>query len=352
MKESVQRVQAVIRGETPDRPPLFDLLRNDEVIEHYAGIHPTPENASEVVYRAYEPAIDATRESVRLPAHDNEVLLEDGRRMKCYRWTNWKEPKIYPDTETYVAEKRAHMESTDPTAWSDWREKELQAALDHTVSERNKLGEVFFFPSLAGPNLMHIYGQIGIEQYSYIQADCPEIIVEQLEFNTQHAVSLASHYPEGHQIEAGFLGDDIAFKSGPLFRPDWLREQYFPRLARVIAAWHEKGIRVLFHSDGNLNPVLDDLVEAGIDGLNPIEILAGMDVGTIHARHPHLFLAGGIDVSQLLPFGHPRQVARVVRQAIEQAEGRLMVGSSTELNNEVPLENFRAMRETVLGYSY
>ena len=41
---------------------------------------------------------------------------------------------------------------------------------------------------------------------------------------------------------------------------------------------------MLFHSDGNLNPILDGLVEAGIDGLNPIEVLAGMDVGAIHRR--------------------------------------------------------------------
>jgi len=93
-------------------------------------------------------------------------------------------------------------------------------------------------------------------------------------------------------------------------------------------------------------------VEAGIDGLNPIEIVADMDVGEIHRRHPHLFMAGGIDVSQLLPYGSPEEIRTVTRKTIEAAEGRLMVGSSTELNNDVPLENFLAMYETVLNYRY
>jgi len=165
-------------------------------------------------------------------------------------------------------------------------------------------------------------------------------------------VAEADHYPGDHGILAGFLPDDIAFNSGPLLSPAWMREHYFPLLAQTIDAWHRKGIKVLFHSDGNLNSILDDLVEAGIDGLNPIEVLAGVDVAEIHRRYPHLFMAGGIDVSQLLPFGSPAEVKDAVRRALDAAEGRIMIGSSTELNNDVPLENFLAMREAVFEHPY
>jgi len=61
MKDSINRVTAVINGETPDRAPFFDLLRNDAVISHFSGRRLTTENAPEVVYQAYAPAIDATR---------------------------------------------------------------------------------------------------------------------------------------------------------------------------------------------------------------------------------------------------------------------------------------------------
>jgi uroporphyrinogen decarboxylase len=223
----------------------------------------------------------------------------------------------------------------------------------HSIAEeRRQLGEVCFLPGIAGPGLMGIYGEVGLEAFSYVLVDCPDVIVELLEHNTVGAITLASHYPRNHGILAGFLGDDIAFKSGPLMSPDWLRQHYFPRLARVIAAWHACGIKVLFHSDGNLNLILDDLVAAGIDGLNPIEVLAGMDIADIHRRHPHLFMAGGIDVSQLLPFGSPGEVKDAVKRAIDDAEGRIMIGSSTELNNEVPLANFLALREVVLETRY
>ncbi len=349
---SVDRVRAIINGQMPDRAPLFDLLRNDAVIEHFAGRKLTIENAAEVVYSAYEPAIDATRPRVRLPDKEETITLEDDRQQRRFRWTSWTEQRRYPDCDAYASIKRREMASSDPSGWSLEQQQCLEAALARSRLDRQKLGEVFYAPSIASPLLMDIYGEIGLEAFSYFLADVPDIAVELMEYNTIRAVTLAEHYPADHGIEMGFLGDDIAFNSGPLFRPLWLREHYFPRLARTIAAWHARGIKVLFHSDGNLNAILDDLVAAGIDGLNPIEVLAGMDVGGIHRRHPHLFMAGGIDVSQLLPFGSAGQVKDAVKRVLDAAEGRIMIGSSTELNNDVPVENFLALREAVLGYSY
>jgi len=68
MQGSLERVRAVLRGDLPDRAPLYDLLRNDAVVSHFAGETLTLENAPRVVYRAYEPAIDATRPEARSPA--------------------------------------------------------------------------------------------------------------------------------------------------------------------------------------------------------------------------------------------------------------------------------------------
>ena len=61
-------------------------------------------------------------------------------------------------------------------------------------------------------------------------------------------------------------------------------------------------------------------------------------------------MTGGIDLAQLLPHGTPQQVAETVRRTIDAAEGRIMIGSSAELQNSVPLANFLAMRDAVLNY--
>ena len=85
MEGSIQRVRAVLRGEMPDRAPLFDLLRNDAVIKHFTGRTLTVANAPDVVHKAFAPAIDATR-SVRLPDAEQTGQLPDGRWQKQYRW--------------------------------------------------------------------------------------------------------------------------------------------------------------------------------------------------------------------------------------------------------------------------
>lgn len=351
MQGSLERVRTVIHGGMPDRPPLYDLLRNDAVLSHFAGRTLTLENREEVVYGAYEPAIDATRPLVRLPEAERTITLEDGREQRYFRWTIWTQERRYADSEAYRAAKRAELDAFDP-AWSAERQAGMDATLAKFADDRRRLGEVFYFPGIPGPGLQGIFGEIGLEAFSYYLADCPDIIIELLERNTVRAIAWIEHLPEGHGIEAGMLGDDMAFKTGTMLRPAWMRKHYFPRLARVIAAHHACGIKVLFHSDGNLNGVLGDLADSGIDGLNPLEVLAGMDIADIHRRHPKLFLCGGIDVSQLLPLGTPQQVKETVRRSIDAAEGRLMVGSSTELNNGVPLANYLALRDAVLETRY
>jgi hypothetical protein len=349
MKDSLGRVRAVLRGEKPDRAPLYELLRNDAVLSHFGGAPLTFENAREVVYRAYAPSVDATRPTVRLPEREREGVGPDGRAFRQFRWTAWHAHAEYADSDAYAAAKRKVLDAFDP-AWTPAKAEGMRKFLDEAADHRRRLGEVFFFPGTGSVGLMSAYGEVGLEMFSYLLADCPGVVDEVLEQQTLRTLAWVEHLPEGHGIEAVFCGDDIAFKSGPLMAPAWFKKHYFGRLARVCAAYHRQGIQVLFHSDGNLWPILDGLVEAGIDGLNPLEVLAGMDPCEVHRRYPKLFLAGAIDVSQLLPFGKPQEVKDAVRRAIDGTGGRLMVGSSTELHDGVPLANYLALREAALEH--
>lgn len=349
MQDSIQRVRTVINGGTPDRAPIYELFRNDAVISHFAGETLTIENAEEVVYRAYEPALDATRPTVRRPGREETVTLEDGRQQRSFRWTTWTEEKHYPSGEAYAAAKRKQLDAFDPS-WTPARQEAMDRAMGWIAEERRRLGEVFFFPSAPALGLTGTFKEVGLEQFCYYLADYPDVIDELFACQAVNAVTWVEHYPDEHGLEAVFVGDDIAFKTGPLLSPAWFDAHYRERFARVMAAYHARGIKVLFHSDGNLNALMDRLVEAGIDGLNPIEVLAGMDVADLHRRYPGLFMAGAIDVSQLLPFGSPREIKETVARTIDAAEGRIMVGSSTELNNEVPLENYFALRDAVLEH--
>ena len=97
--------------------------------------------------------------------------------------------------------------------------------------------------------------------------------------------------------------------------------------------------------------VMPDLIAAGIDGINPIETVAGMDVGEVYRRYgDKIFLTGGIDMSQLLSNGTPDEVRTVCRQAVTDAPSGYFMGSTTEIDNSSRLENVLAMIATSWGF--
>jgi uroporphyrinogen decarboxylase len=149
------------------------------------------------------------------------------------------------------------------------------------------------------------------------------------------------------------LGDDYAANNGPMFSPDMFRAFIVPRLRAMIEMIHGEGAMVIKHSDGNLYPILEDIVACGPDGINPIEPVAGMDLKTVKGLvGDRVCLTGNIDCARLLPYGTREEVFEAVRQAIEDAAagGGYIVTSSNSVHSSCRPENFRAMIEAVHAY--
>jgi len=347
---SRQRVKALLDGRLPDRPPHFDLIRNDAVIAHFASETLTVENAQRVVFKAVNLAVDATRPAIRLPDHERVETLPDGRKQHVFRWTAWTErPQTTP--EQYARQVTEWIEAN--RRWTDQDEANVA---QHVATHRDleaRLPDVYlFWSSPGGPGLHALCHGIGLEQFSFFLADYPGLVSEYLESSTERAIRYVKGVRDLTPVGVYMLGEDIAFKTATMFSPAFLRREFLSRLGRIVAAMHDGGTKVMFHSDGNLMAILDDLVATRIDLLNPIEVMAGMDIAEIHRRVPKLILVGGIDVSELLPRGTPEQIRAAVHKAIADSEGRIMPGSSTELQYVVPLENYLAMREAIHGIRY
>lgn len=106
----------------------------------------------------------------------------------------------------------------------------------------------------------------------------------------------AEGYPDGI-----WFYEDMGFKERPFMSPGMYRELIQPAHRRTIAWAHERGMPVVMHSCGFVEPLLDGMVEAGIDCLQVMEVKAGMDPLRIHARYgDRLSLCGGMDVRPLV----------------------------------------------------
>ena len=142
------------------------------------------------------------------------------------------------------------------------------------------------------------------------------------------------------------LGDDYADNRGPLFSPELFERFVLPRLKKMIVAIHEEGAKVIKHSDGNIYPLLEMIVDAGPDGINPVEPTAGMSLAEVKRRVGHrVCITGNIDCGKLLPFGTAEEVEAAVRQAIADAAagGGYILTSSNSIHSSCNAENFKTM---------
>ena len=151
-------------------------------------------------------------------------------------------------------------------------------------------------------------------------------------------------------IQAGaeviILGDDYASNQGPLMSPTHFGQFVLPRLRQMIAMIHAEGALCIKHSDGNLYPLLDMIVSAGPDGVNPIEPVAGMELKRVKQLvGDKVCITGNIDCGTLLPHGTSDQVRDAVRQAISDAApgGGYILTSSNSIHSSCNPMNLIAM---------
>lgn len=146
--------------------------------------------------------------------------------------------------------------------------------------------------------------------------------------------------------EVIILGDDYAGNHGPMMSPELFRRFILSPLKKMIAMIHDEGALCIKHSDGDLYPLLDMIISAGPDGINPIEPVAGMELKKVKQLvGDKVCLTGNICCAHLLPHGTPEQVREAVRQAITDAGpgGGYILCSSNSIHSSCRPENFVAM---------
>ncbi len=149
------------------------------------------------------------------------------------------------------------------------------------------------------------------------------------------------------------LGDDYCANRGPMMSPGMFEEFILPHLERAIAAVHEEGAKCIKHCDGNVWPLLDMMVDAGIDCINPLEPVANMDIGDVKRKYgDRICIMGNIDCAELLCHGSKQEIGRAVRQCIKKGApgGGLIISSSNSIHSGVKPQNYAAMIDAVHEY--
>ncbi len=150
------------------------------------------------------------------------------------------------------------------------------------------------------------------------------------------------------------LGDDVGSQLGMMINPDLWRDVFKPRMSSVIKAAKDvkTDILVFYHSDGNLMEVIPDLIEIGIDILNPVqpECMDPVEVKKLYGER--LSLWGTLGTQTTMPFGTAKEVKETCKRLIEQVGvgGGLLLAPTHVIEPDVPWENVQAFIEAVDEY--
>lgn len=160
----------------------------------------------------------------------------------------------------------------------------------------------------------------------------------------------------GEYADVMMVGDDFAGQTGLLMSPDIWRKLVKPRLTELFDLMHSLSAAKLFlHSYGAIREVLPDLIEIGLDIINPVQVsAAGMDSAELKAVFGRdlVFWGGGVDTQHVLPHGTPEEVRAEVRRRLDDLMpgGGFVFNPVHNIQADAPTENLCAMWETLQEY--
>jgi uroporphyrinogen decarboxylase len=153
-----------------------------------------------------------------------------------------------------------------------------------------------------------------------------------------------------YEIDAFAFGEDLGSQTmGLIMGPSHWRRYFKPCMARMFAPIKQAGKTVWMHSDGQIDDILEDLVEIGLDVYNPFQPEIRNLFQTKQRYRNRLAFHGGIGIQELLPYGTPEQVKAEVARLIAGigAGGGYIVGTAHAVMADVPAENIMALIEAV-----
>ena len=167
-----------------------------------------------------------------------------------------------------------------------------------------------------------------------------------LEALTEYYLGIIQAWGALPNVDALFMSEDWGTQQALMISPAMWRRFFLERYRRLFDAAHRAGLDVIFHSCGNVSAIVGDLVDAGIDILDPLQPEA-MDLATLAREYgAHVAFSGGLS-DQTLARQTPAEVTEAVRRTIDLIGGACrnayLVGPSNVLTPEIPLANIEAL---------
>ena len=331
-----KRALTALRREEPDRVPYCEIAIDPAVADQIMGqraaqdfdadmnLEQNPRGVAEEKALSERLGRDNIAAILRAPVFVHKVQGKDGRPF--YR-------------EGLIAEESDLEKIRLPDPYSDALYQEVEDFAknkgDYALFVATRIG---VFPTVLS---------IGYERFCYLLFDNPGLIEKVLDRYFEWEEVVVERLCQ-MDIDALWTTDDMAYKTGPMFSPEVFQRLFFPRMRKIA---EKITVPWVIHSDGNLMPILEDLLDLGIAGLHPIESGA-MDLAYMKRAYGHrVCLLGNINLNTL-GLGTPEEVEAEVKARIQEAGpgGGYIVTSGNSVASYCRPENVLAMAQAVQKY--
>ena len=152
-------------------------------------------------------------------------------------------------------------------------------------------------------------------------------------------------------VDVFYFGSDFGTQRSLFMGPSEFRTFFKPNMKRLADHAHSFGLPVMFHTCGAVRPLIPDLIEIGIDMLDPVQADAeGMSCDELAQYRGKIVFHGGISTQHTLPFGTPAEVAAETRRLMKALGPGLVVAPDQDMIGAVPVENIEALFRTARAY--
>lgn len=343
---SRERVLAALNHQEPDRIPVTLAYETPEGIRQRYGQtttdFPMRQDVFLIGFQQPPPPV-GIRER-----YFADVALPEGTTFNAWGFARWRSP-TGESMETVGPLRNAEsVGEIDAYPWPRFDTQAAVADLTAQIADMHRQG--FAVQGGGGSIFEYSWYLFGFERMLMELASESPMILRLLDKITEVITRGAVSYARaGGDILR--MGDDIADQRGMMMAPDLWRRTLKPRLASVIAAAREvrPDLPVFYHSDGNVGAVIEDLIEAGVTILNPVQPEA-IDPLEVKRRYgDRITLWGTIGTQTVMPFYTPQEVRRTVKEycAVLGKGGGYVIAPTHSIEKDVPWDNIEAFYRAV-----
>jgi len=348
VKPDFDRLRKTARFEEPDRVPLAEILIDYSIQSQFLGRLVTPEDLEAQVEFWSKAGYDFIPLTVG--------MMQPGKVTKESKISKVIREVMLDDATEADREAAWNLELTSFIKTREDFEKfpwEVAAELDfeHFYNIGNLLPENMKVIALSGKIFTLTWMLMGFNHFAMSLIMDEQLVADVFKKVAEIQFQGLEEIFEMPHIAGVWVVDDLAFGNGPMISPQAFRDHVFPWYREMARRCHKKDRLVLMHSDGNLNELMEDIINNGVDVIHPVDPSC-IDIVKFKQQYGDRICMVGNVSNELLRSGTPAEVESRVKELLDKVApgGGYCLGSGNSVPDWAQFENYMAMRNAALKY--